>query len=88
MKLINSTGEYLPKTESLTLDELFEEAGKLGHLETGCPLKGRGSAELRVIGVDGDYIKVSSSNLELKGNIAVVIEKAKKIRSLYREINS
>ena len=87
MKLINSAGEYMPKSESLTLDELFEEANRLGRLETGGAFSGRHAAEIKVEGLGDDYATVRSKSHDLKGNIAKVIEKAAKLKEFYRVNN-
>lgn len=84
MKLIKSKQEYMPKTEELSLDELFEIAGQFGVLETG-GIWGRTTAELTLDFTGKDYVCVKCRKDTLKQSIQECIRKARILKQVYRE---
>jgi hypothetical protein len=78
LKLIKeSSGEFIPANDQLSLDTLYEKANGLGKVEIGS--FGRHKAEI-TLDTGGHYICLTCSKYDLKGNLNEVIQKAEKIK--------
>ncbi len=74
--------EFIPATQKLSLDELFEECARYGTLETGS--WGANNAELKLNFTSPDTVWLKSKDKNsLKENIQDVLSRAKKLKEVW-----
>jgi len=84
-KRYQDEGEHLQAPSKMSLDDLYEEAERLGKVEIGSWSRGR--AEIRIDGCMGDYISVKEDGPNLKENLARCIARARAIKEFYRGLS-
>lgn len=86
LKRIGGNQEFIQGVTKLSLDELYEEANRLGKVEIG-GMQGSSSCRIDMTGVGSDWVNIRSNiKPTLKENMAECIARGRAVKQFYQSM--